>query len=172
MAERVWPKLPIMWGRETLTTLMSMTARKVPAITATVTTYCCPRDAGRSCRRGLGVAAPARMTLSPSSVSWLCTAGTTARSGGAQRLAPGGVDDPLAQDTPHACDAGAGGVPRTAAACHVTRYQPARARRVPGTPYQDMPYHAMQGRDRVPHKVYGLPLRFGEIYYARLYFLC
>src|SRR5262245_24222782 len=53
-----------MWGRETLTTLMSMTARKVPAITATVTTYCCPRDVGCSCRRGLGVEAPTRMTLS------------------------------------------------------------------------------------------------------------
>ena len=50
------------------------------------------------------------MALSPSSVSWLCTAGTTARSGGAQRLAPGGVEAPLARDALHACDAGAGGV--------------------------------------------------------------
>jgi len=34
-----------MWGMETFTTLMSMTAKKVPDITATVTKHCFALDA-------------------------------------------------------------------------------------------------------------------------------
>ena len=45
MADRVCPKLPIMWGIDTLTTLTSMTAKKVPDITAHVTSHFFPADA-------------------------------------------------------------------------------------------------------------------------------
>src|SRR5215475_11139140 len=110
MAERVCPKLPIMWGRDTLTTLMSMTARKVPAITATVTTYCCPRDVGRSCWRGLGVEAPTRMTLSLPPCRSPAPLGPRRDLDCAQRRAPGGVAAPLARTARHAGDVGAGGV--------------------------------------------------------------
>src|SRR5947208_13838084 len=63
MADRVCPKLPIMWGIETLTTLTSMTARKVPDITAYVTSHFFPADAGVSGRLGTGADACERITL-------------------------------------------------------------------------------------------------------------
>jgi hypothetical protein len=39
IADCVCPKWPIIWGRETFTTLTSITAKKVPDITATVTSH-------------------------------------------------------------------------------------------------------------------------------------
>src|SRR5919109_5584522 len=39
MADWLCPKLPIIWGSDTFTTLTSITARKVPDITPTVTSH-------------------------------------------------------------------------------------------------------------------------------------
>ncbi len=68
MADRFCPKLPIIWGSETFTTLTSITARKVPDITATVTSHflpggrrqspdsCLGRFEARESSRGVGSA--------------------------------------------------------------------------------------------------------------------
>jgi hypothetical protein len=45
IADWVCPKLPIMWGMETFTTLTSITARNDPDITANVTSHFCLADA-------------------------------------------------------------------------------------------------------------------------------
>src|SRR5712691_899460 len=95
MADRVCPKLPIMWGIETLTTLTSMTARKVPDITANVTSHFFPADAGVSWLLGTGADAVERIALPPSSVHVTCTTGMTDMPGlsGESHMPPDVVGD-------------------------------------------------------------------------------
>ena len=64
MVSRSWPKLPIMCGIATLTTVASMTDRKVPIITEAATSHL-PADVGslsaegpRDSTRAIGFATP------------------------------------------------------------------------------------------------------------------
>src|SRR5881296_4293674 len=66
MADKVCPKLPIIWGRETFTTLTSITARKVPDITANVINHFFPADAVLCRWLGTGADATEGLAIHPS----------------------------------------------------------------------------------------------------------